>query len=156
MDCPYCRREGTRVVDSRLTDGGAGVRRRRRCASCDHRFTTFERAERLALVVLKRSGEREPFAQEKILAGLSAATKGRPVTNEALSVLADEVEEAIRLRGPETRTEEIGREVLERLGAIDQVAYMRFASVYKSFDDPADFEREAHRLAAGQTGPSGK
>lgn len=151
MHCPYCQSDATRVADSRLTEAGAAVRRRRACESCGQRFTTFERAEPLGLVVAKRSGLREPFTAEKILVGLRSAAKGRPVSEQQLAAMVIEVEAAMSERGPLASTEEIGREVLERLRALDEVAYLRFASVYKSFDDPADFEREAHRLAEERT-----
>jgi transcriptional repressor NrdR len=134
------------VVDSRASEDASAIRRRRECLACGRRFTTFERLEELPLSVLKRSGEREPFSRDKIVAGLRAATKNRPVSPERLDALAAEVEEHVRLTGRELASEQIGMAVLERLRDLDQVAYLRFVSVYKEFDDPADFEREVSLL----------
>ena len=133
-------------MDSRASEDGTAIRRRRQCLACGRRFTTFERLEEVPLTVVKRSGVREPFDREKIVAGLRAATKNRPVTGVELAVVGAEIEESLRLDGPELRSEQIGLAVLERLRTIDQVAYVRFASVYKEFDDPADFEREISLL----------
>jgi transcriptional repressor NrdR len=130
------------VVDSRQSDDGGSIRRRRQCLECGRRYTTFERLEELPLIVVKRSGERVPFDPGKVTSGVHAAAKYRPITDEQLRCLAGEVEESIRLSGPEVTSEEVGLAVLERLRELDQVAYLRFASVYKGFDDPADFERE--------------
>ncbi|HEY4375724.1 MAG TPA: ATP cone domain-containing protein, partial [Acidimicrobiales bacterium] len=110
------------------------------------RFTTFERVEEVPMVVLKRSGDREPFDRDKIVAGLRAATKNRPISPEQLDELSISVEESLRLDGPEVGTDRVGLAVLEHLREVDQVAYVRFASVYKEFDDPADFEREVGLL----------
>lgn len=133
-------------MDSRASDDGSAIRRRRECLGCGRRFTTFERVEEVPLVVLKRSGEREPFDREKIISGLRAATKNRPVSDDDLSVLAAAVEDDLRLDAGDVASEQVGMAVLERLREVDQVAYMRFASVYKEFDDPADFARELHLL----------
>jgi len=133
-------------VDSRASDDGTAIRRRRECIACGRRFTTFERLEEVPLTVVKRSGAREPFDREKIVAGLRAATKNRPVTSDELAAVAVEIEESLRLDGPELGSERIGLAVLDRLRTLDQVAYVRFASVYKEFDDPADFEREISLL----------
>lgn len=134
------------MVDSRTADDGSAIRRRRECLDCGHRFTTFERAEEIPLVVVKSSGDRVPFDRAKIEAGVSAAAKGRPVTADQVAELAAEIEDRFRLRGGEVSTEQIGLLVLERLLELDQVAYMRFASVYKSFEDPADFQAELRLL----------
>jgi transcriptional repressor NrdR len=131
-----------KVVDSRQADDGSAIRRRRECLQCGRRFTTFERVEEVPLVVVKRSGEREPFDRLKVVAGLKAACKNRPVDDVTLDALATEVEESLRLDGPEVTSQQIGVAVLERLRRVDEVAYVRFASVYKGFDDPSDFERE--------------
>jgi transcriptional repressor NrdR len=131
-----------KVVDSRQADDGSAIRRRRECLQCGRRFTTFERVEEIPLVVVKRSGEREPFDRLKVVAGLKAACKNRPVADAALDALATEVEESLRLDGPEVTSQQIGLAVLDRLRHVDEVAYVRFASVYKGFDDPSDFERE--------------
>ncbi len=143
MQCPYCNTDEDKVVDSRLTEEGRAIRRRRECLGCGRRYTTFERAEEVPLLVAKRSGGEEPFLREKITAGLIAACKNRPVTEAEIESLADDVEEAMRAddRRP-VPSAEIGREVLERLRALDDVAYLRFASVYKDFQELTDFERE--------------
>ena len=146
MRCPACSSLDDKVIDSRASDDGTAIRRRRECLSCGRRSTTFERLEEVPLVVLKRSGDRQAFDREKIIAGLRAATKNRPVRREQLEQLAVDVEEHVRLDGPELPTERIGMAVLDRLRDVDRVAYVRFASVYKGFDDPADFEREVNLL----------
>ena len=133
-------------MDSRASDDGTAIRRRRECIACGRRFTTFERLEEVPLTVVKRSGAREPFDREKIVAARSPATKNRPVTSDELAAVAVEIEESLRLDGPELGSERIGLAVLDRLRTLDQVAYVRFASVYKEFDDPADFEREISLL----------
>jgi len=142
MRCPECGSFDDKVVDSRTTDAGTAIRRRRECLTCRRRFTTFERLEELPLLVLKRSGGRVPFDRSKVIEGVLAATKGRPVTAEQVDELATEVEDQLRSGGPEVPSTEIGLAVLERLRVLDGVAYVRFASVYKGFDDPADFTRE--------------
>ncbi|MCU1351038.1 MAG: transcriptional regulator NrdR [Acidimicrobiales bacterium] len=152
MRCPVCASVEDKVVDSRSSDDGSAIRRRRECLTCGRRFTTFERLEEVPLVVVKRSGDREPFDREKIIAGVRAATKNRPVTEVQHDALAAAVEESLRLDGPEVRSEQVGKAVLEQLRELDQVAYVRFVSVYKEFDDPADFEREVGLLTK-QTEP---
>ena len=146
MRCPSCASVDDKVVDSRLAEDGAAIRRRRECLNCGRRFTTFERIEDVPLVVVKRSGHRAPFERTKIVAGLRAATKNRPVSDDQLEALAAEVEESLRLEGPELTSQQIGLAVLERLRALDDVAYLRFASVYKGFEDAGDFEREVGLL----------
>ena len=143
MRCPWCSSDEDKVVDSRLTEEGRAIRRRRECLECGRRYTTFERAEEVPLLVVKRNGEEEPFQREKITAGVFSACKNRPVTDAEIEALADDVEEAMRAdpRRP-VPTAEIGREVLERLRDLDDVAYLRFASVYKDFQELTDFERE--------------
>jgi transcriptional repressor NrdR len=145
--CPICSSFEDRVVDSRLADDGTAIRRRRECATCGRRFTTFERIEESALIVVKRSGDREPFDRTKVVAGVRAATKNRPVGEGAMEALAGEVEEAVRLEGPEVTSQRIGVAVLDRLRRLDEVAYLRFASVYKGFEDVGDFEREVGLLS---------
>ena len=142
MRCPQCHIDDTKVIDSREYDEGAAIRRRRLCSGCAHRFTTYERLEEVPLVVLKSHGGREPFDRLKVIAGVSAATKGRPVTADQVEQLAEEVEDHVRLHGSEVTTTGLGLEVLERLRRLDEVAYLRFASVYKDFGGAADFERE--------------
>lgn len=145
MQCPACGSTETRVIDSRPAESGAAIRRRRLCAECETRFTTYERPEP-QLMVRKRNGRLEPFSAAKLAVGMSAALADRPISGSAVEELAAEVEIALRAFGPQVTSEEIGREVLERLKALDQVAYLRFASVYKDFQDPADFEREVAAL----------
>ena len=148
MRCPWCDSLDDRVVDSRLADEGAAIRRRRECTACGRRFTTFERLGDLPLMVVKRSGQREPFDRAKLVAGIAAAAKNRPVTAEELDALGAEIEEHLRLAGgPELSSEQIGVAVLDRLRKLDEVAYLRFASVYKEFEDRGDFEREVGLLA---------
>ncbi len=143
MRCPYCATEEDKVVDSRVAEEGRAIRRRRECLGCGRRYTTFERAEEAPLLVVKRSGEEEPFDRQKIVSGLISSCKNRPVTLAAIESLAEDVEEGFRAgaRRP-VPTAEIGRDVLERLQMLDDVAYLRFASVYKDFQELNDFERE--------------
>lgn len=146
MRCPACLSLDDKVIDSRLADDGAAIRRRRECLQCGRRTTTFERAEEVPVVVEKRSGHREPFDRAKVVAGVRAATKNRPVSDEAIEALAVEVEEALRLEGGTVPTQQVGLEVLNRLRHLDDVAYVRFASVYKGFEDLEDFQREVGEL----------
>jgi transcriptional repressor NrdR len=150
--CPSCAAVDDKVVDSRGAEDGTSIRRRRECLACGRRFTTFERLEEVPLVVVKRSGDRVPFDGHKIESGVRAAAKGRPVTPDQLAALVTEIEDGCRLVGGEVPSEEIGVAVLERLRDLDKVAYLRFASVYKDFDDPADFQREV-RLLTKATAP---
>ncbi|MGH7358515.1 MAG: transcriptional regulator NrdR [Candidatus Rokuibacteriota bacterium] len=146
MRCPYCRASADKVVDSRAADDGGAIRRRRECLACGRRYTTYERVEELGLVVRKRSGETEPFDRSKLAAGISAAVTGRPIDAAAVDALAAEIEEELRSDGPELESDRIGLSVLERLRVLDEVAYMRFASVYKDFEDARDFQREMRLL----------
>ncbi|MGH9007789.1 MAG: transcriptional regulator NrdR [Acidimicrobiales bacterium] len=147
MRCPWCSVDDDRVVDSRLADEGTAIRRRRECLSCGRRFTTFERVDELPLWVVKRSGDREPFDRTKIVAGVRAATKNRPVSEDEMTDLAQRVEDALRERSNEPTSQQVGLAVLEQLKALDDVAYVRFASVYKGFEDVGDFEREVGLLS---------
>ena len=156
MRCPNCASLDDKVVDSRQADDGSAIRRRRECLQCGRRFTTFERVDEVPLVVVKRSGEREPFDRLKIVGGLQSACKNRPPSVAQLEALATEVEEAMRLEGPEVTSEQIGLGVLSRLRVVDEVAYVRFASVYKGFDDPSDFEREVGLLTKREDDPPGE
>jgi len=142
MHCPVCPSDDTKVIDSRAAEEGASIRRRRQCPLCGFRFTTRERLEEAPLMVTKRSGSRVPFDRAKVIAGVSAATKGRPVEAAVIEALADRVEENLRVIGSEVTSTHVGHAVLEQLRDIDAVAYLRFASVYKNFDQPADFRRE--------------
>jgi transcriptional repressor NrdR len=146
MHCPFCRLPETKVIDSRDTEAGAAIRRRRECAACGQRFTTFERIEGTPLVVVKRDGGREPFDRAKVVSGIAKACKNRPVTDEAMRTICDEIEEIARERGGEISSADIGHEVLTRLRALDEVAYVRFASVYREFSDVAEFERVVREL----------
>ena len=129
-------------MDSRVAEDGSAIRRRRECAACGQRFTTFERIEEPALVVVKRSGGREAFDGAKLLAGMAAAAKNRPVNEAVLIGVVSRVEEEMRARGGDVPSEEIGRAALDALRAIDDVSYVRFASVYKGFEGTEDFARE--------------
>jgi transcriptional repressor NrdR len=144
--CPWCQSLDDRVVDSRLAEDGGAIRRRRECAACGRRFTTYERLEEAPLWVLKRGGQREPFDRAKVVAGVRAATKNRPVGEEELDALAQDVEDALRGLGAEVTSQQVGVAVLERLREVDEVAYLRFASVYKGFEDVDDFQREVGLL----------
>ena len=130
------------MVDSREVESGGAVRRRRECLGCGRRFTTFERIEGLGLTVVKRDGFKEPYEREKVVAGIEKALTNRPVTPEQVTETVGRVEERLRRRGPVVTTQEVGLEVLSQLAKLDQVGYMRFASVYKDFQEAGDFERE--------------
>lgn len=146
MRCPFCHHPDSRVVDSRATDDGAAIRRRRQCPSCSRRFTTIEGA---SLTVVKRSGTTEPFSREKVLTGVRKACQGRPVTEDQLALLAQQVEESIRTAGvAEVEAHDVGVAVLGPLRDLDEVAYLRFASVYQAFDSLADFEAAIALLRA--------
>jgi transcriptional repressor NrdR len=144
--CPWCSADDDRVVDSRLAEEGVAIRRRRECLGCGRRFTTFERIEGQPLWVVKRSGQREPFDRGKLIAGVRSACKNRPVSDEALQDLAQTVEETLRVLSMEPTSQQVGVAVLEQLKALDDVAYLRFASVYKGFEEAGDFQREAGLL----------
>ena len=142
MRCPQCAATDDRVVDSRTADEGASIRRRRECLACGRRYTTYERVEEAPLTVIKRSGRRELFDRAKVIGGLKAAAKNRPVSAEVMDGLAGEVDEALRLEGTQVTSDQVGLAVLERLRDLDEVAYLRFASVYKDFAGLDDFRRE--------------
>ncbi len=149
MRCPYCRHADSRVVDSREADDGQLIRRRRSCPECGRRFTTVEEA---VLAVVKRSGVTEPFSRTKIMSGVRKACQGRPVDEDAIALLAQKVEETVRARGAaEIPSHDVGLAILGPLRDLDQVAYLRFASVYKAFDSIDAFERE---IAALRDGPA--
>jgi len=144
--CPYCRHPDSRVIDSRTGDDGAAIRRRRACPACGRRFTT---QETVILTVAKRSGVTEPFNRDKIIRGVRRACQGRPVTEDQLALLAQQVEDAIRSRGSgEIPSHEVGLAILGPLRELDEVAYLRFASVYRGFESLADFEDEIAALRA--------
>ncbi len=146
MRCPFCEADDDKVVDSRPADEGAAVRRRRECLVCGRRFTTYERVDELPFMVVKRSGEREPFDAEKVRAGIERAVAGSAIEPAAVDELVAEVEEALGRGATRSRAERIGRAVLERLRVLDPCPTLRFASVYKGFDDLGDFEREVAEL----------
>jgi transcriptional repressor NrdR len=164
MRCPYCRHAESRVVDSREAEDGQLIRRRRACQECGRRFTTVEEA---ILAVVKRSGVTEPFSRAKVMSGVRKACQGRPVNDDDLAVLSQRVEETVRARGAaEVPSHEVGLAILGPLRDLDEVAYLRFASVYRSFESLADFEAEIASLrgswsadtapaAAGGTDPGG-
>lgn len=138
MYCPFCRHSDSRVIDSRTSDDGLSIRRRRQCPECNGRFSTLETA---SLSVIKRSGVVESFSREKVVAGVRKACQGRPVTDADLAVLAQKVEETIRATGAsQIEANEIGLAILPSLRELDEVAYLRFASVYQAFDSLEDFE----------------
>ena len=148
MRCPLCAADDTRVIDSRPSDGGAAIRRRRRCVTCGHRFTTYERAA-LTIFVRKRSGAVEPFEPFKVRRGMEHALADRPGSEGAIDQAVAVVEAAGAAQGGEISADEIGRIVLESLRQVDEVAYLRFASVYKEFQGARDFEREMAALEDG-------
>lgn len=146
MRCPWCAADDDRVVDSRVADEGSAIRRRRECQGCGQRFTTFERVEEVPLWVVKRDGSKEPFDRAKVIRGVESACKNRPVDASAIDLLVQQVEDDLRDRAGDATSEAVGKAVLEHLGKLDQVAYVRFASVYKGFDDIGDFQREVGAL----------
>jgi transcriptional repressor NrdR len=154
MRCPYCRHADSRVVDSREAEDGQLIRRRRHCPECGRRFTTVEEA---VLAVVKRSGVTEPFSRAKIMSGVRKACQGRPLDEDAIALIAQRVEDTIRARGvAEVPSHDVGLAILGPLRELDEVAYLRFASVYRSFESLSDFEREiaALRAAASNREPA--
>jgi transcriptional repressor NrdR len=148
MRCPFCRGNDSRVLDSRTADDGGAIRRRRQCTDCDRRFTTQETA---LLSVIKRSGASESFRRDKVISGVRKACQGRPVTDDDFAILAQQVEDALRSTGAaEVPAHDVGLAILGPLRQLDEVAYLRFASVYRDFDSVADFEREISSLRAQQ------
>ena len=148
MRCPFCDDGESQVVDSRLSEAGDAVRRRRRCRSCDRRFTTYERYDQGPVYIRKRSGGREPFDRAKLLAGLERAAIKRPIEREQLEAVVDRIVAEVRSRGGEPSADEVGELALRGLRSLDPVAYVRFASVYRKFGDIAEFEAELKRLDA--------
>jgi transcriptional repressor NrdR len=150
--CPWCSHPDDKVIDSRPAADATTIRRRRQCLRCGKRFTTFERVEDAGLSVIKRGGGKEPFDRAKIVAGVTKAIKNRPVPEARVEQLVDRVEERLRRRGPVVTSQEVGLEVLALLRRLDDVAYMRFASVYKDFQEITDFEREVGLLLQKREG----
>ena len=147
MRCPRCEATGTRVIDSRDLEAGSTIRRRRDCEACSYRFTTYERPEGARLVVVKRDGSREDFDRDKLRAGLLKALQKRPVTLDRVEAAVDDIEASIRARGDaEVPTTDIGRLATDALRELDQLAYIRFASVYHAYDDIETLQREVDRL----------
>ncbi|MEX2457530.1 MAG: transcriptional regulator NrdR [Actinomycetota bacterium] len=146
MRCPWCGSLESKVVDSRTAEDGEAIRRRRQCDSCGRRFTTYERSEDVALSVVKRDGSKTPYDRAKVIAGITKAMTNRPFTEADVARLADRIEEKLRRKGPNVTTQEVGLEVLAHLRRADEVAYLRFASVYKDFKEISDFEREVGML----------
>lgn len=147
MKCPFCGYPDSKVIDSRDTDGGQVIRRRRSCKKCGKRFTTFERYEQVSMTVIKRSGDREPYKREKVLAGLKKAFEKRPVTSQEIEDMVTSIEAELKEEGKrEIPSSAIGMAVLRRLKEMDKVAYLRFASVYKDFKDVSEFQSELGQL----------
>lgn len=153
MYCPFCRSSETRVIDSRATEDGTSIRRRRQCPSCGQRFTTVES---MSILVVKRSGVVEPFSRDKVVSGVRKACQGRPVGEDDLALLAQQVEDELRASGQAAiASHDVGLAILGPLRVLDEVAYLRFASVYRSFESLADFEAEIALLrAAGAPMPA--
>ncbi|TME31401.1 MAG: transcriptional repressor NrdR [Chloroflexi bacterium] len=153
MRCPRCNETGTRVIDSRDLEAGSTIRRRRECETCAYRFTTYERPEGARLTVLKRDGSRQEFDRNKLQAGLLKALEKRPVTLERVEQAVEDIESTVRARGEaEISSKEIGRLATEALRDIDQLAYIRFASVYHSYEDIDTLKREVDRLMGQRQG----
>ncbi|MDX1431713.1 MAG: transcriptional regulator NrdR [Gammaproteobacteria bacterium] len=147
MRCPFCSDKDTRVVDSRMSGEGDEVRRRRQCSACNERFTTYEKVELALPRVVKRDGTRVPFDEERMRAGMLRALEKRPVDSEHVEQSIGRIKRALMARGErEVHTRDIGEQVMAALGELDQVAYVRFASVYRSFQDVAAFREEVERL----------
>ncbi len=159
MRCPVCGERDTRVIDSRDFDDGTTIRRRRECASCGSRFTTHERVEAPRLVVAKRDGSREEFDREKLAVGLQKALTRRPVPERAAEMAAESIEAELRASGmSEVPSRRVGELAMDRLRQLDQIAYIRFASVYQSFDDIEQLKREVDALLSARavSPPGGK
>jgi transcriptional repressor NrdR len=147
MKCPSCHNHDTSVLDSRVTDEGLAIRRRRECDKCGYRFSTIEEVEILNLTVVKRDSRREPYSREKVENGLRKALEKRPMTSDRLKRLIAQIERDIQIRGRvEITTQHIGEIIMKRLHKVDQVAYIRFASVYRQFQDVASFQQELNKL----------
>ena len=146
MICPKCQHENTRVLDSRETDGQKAVRRRRECEKCKHRFTTFERMETSCFVVVKKDGTRESYDREKVERGIWRACEKRKVTEDQVSTVIADLEEKWTAFGKEVPSKEIGEGIMEALKELDEVAYIRFASVYRQFKDLESFKKELTKL----------
>ena len=157
MICPHCHHDSSKVIDSRPSDEGRAIRRRRECEFCGTRFTTFERLEKSPLLVIKKNGNREEFSREKLLRGLVRAAEKRPVTMDQMNDIVDKVENEIRSTGEsEVQSRIIGEHVMKILIKIDDVTYIRFASVYREFKDMNGFMQEVQEMMANGKQPDGK
>ena len=151
MKCPYCGYKESKVIDSRPAEEGSSIRRRRECLSCAKRFTTYETVESLPIIVVKKDGSRESFDRQKVLGGMIRACEKRPVPFEVLEQKADEIEQTLQNSlEREVSTEYIGELVMDKLRAVDEVAYVRFASVYRQFKDIDTFMKELNKLLEGK------
>lgn len=146
MRCPACGHQEDRVIDSRSTREGRAIRRRRECLACQHRFTTYEYVENSALMVVKKDGRREPFNREKLIAGIQRACEKRPVSATDIEELVERIETDLQRTGPEVMSNQVGERVMEELQRLDEVAYVRFASVYRHFKDVNQFMEEIQGL----------
>ena len=147
MRCPFCDHLKDKVVDSRESGGGDAIRRRRECLACERRFTSYERIEEIPYLVIKKDGRREPYDRSKLTAGLHRACEKRPISAKALTALIDEIEQLVQdSPDREVETSAVGEKVMERLKELDKVAYVRFASVYRQFEDPQEFMAELRDL----------
>lgn len=147
MKCPYCKNIGSKVVDSRLVDNGLSIRRRRLCLSCSERFTTYERYDGLPLMVIKRDKRREPFDRQKLASGIHKSCNKREIPPEDVEILIDNIEKKVRdISGAEIKSKDIGSMVIEELKSLDEVAYVRFVSVFKEFSEASSFVKEVEAL----------
>ncbi|MCM8759037.1 MAG: transcriptional regulator NrdR [Candidatus Omnitrophica bacterium] len=147
MRCPYCGSLQDRVIDSRESENGLQIRRRRECLRCEKRFTTYEEIEETKLIVVKKDGRREKFSREKIFNGIQKACEKRPVSTEQISSIVDEVEQQLKQRfEKEVNSQDIGNIIVDKLRKIDEVAYVRFASVYRQFKDVSEFQKEVEKI----------
>ena len=157
MRCPFCRMDNDRVIDSRASEDGFAIRRRRECLKCKRRYTTYERLEEMTIKIVKKHGEREPFSRSKIRAGLEKACWKRPISDEQIDAVISAVESDIYANfDTEVESRELGERVMERLGELDQVAFVRFASVYREFKDVRDFVDELQPMLQDREKPSAK
>ena len=147
MKCPYCEFEESKVIDSRPTDEGEAIRRRRECLGCGKRFTTYEKVETIQLMVIKKDGSREQFDREKLLRGIQRSCEKRPVPTSAMEHIVNDIENSVQnLLEREVKTDDIGEMVMDKLKRLDEVAYVRFASVYRRFTDVNTFVEEINKL----------
>jgi transcriptional repressor NrdR len=160
MRCPFCAHENSQVKDSRPGEDGAAIRRRRQCEACGARFTTFERVQLRDLTILKKTGEREPFERDKLARSIAIACRKRDITPDRIDRLVSSIQRQLETRGDEVKASEIGEAVMDALKAVDHVAYIRFASVYKDFSEPGDFaeivEAVGEEARAQEPAPEGR